>query len=156
MSIPPIQANGVCLYFRTIPRHKLFTILLPVTRMKWRIHMNREVFSIWFGTDVICVWIRECVIFCVISLSCAISQASLPHPSMAQAYKCSIHFWAALHEIQHKLHIPGINLHEYCLHLANSPKSMLQNLTELLLISFLKGKCLAIFITLRVEKSITH
>ena len=51
---------------------------------------------------------------------------------------------------------PGINLLEYCSCLANSPKFMLQHLTELLLIPFLKGKRLATFITPPVEKSITH
>lgn len=26
----PVQSNGICLHFPVIPRHKLFTIFLPI------------------------------------------------------------------------------------------------------------------------------
>lgn len=85
--------GSVSLFF-IVPRHKLLTIL-PVFGMKWGI--NKEwgnIFhSIWYrcplGTD------RRMFYS---SLSCVISQASLPHLATAQTHQSNIHFWAVLHE----------------------------------------------------------
>ena len=65
---------------------------------------------------------------------CDISQTSLPHPSKVQAYKPAS--LSGLFYVNNELPITGINLLERHLCLANSPKFMLQNLTEILLIHF--------------------
>lgn len=132
-----------------LSRQKLFPILLPITGM--------EEVSLWIETRFLfnlvpapCGDGWECAVYITV-LYQEPSELATPadgpdlwiQPSFPGCFA-----WT----IQRKLHVPGINLLEDCLCLANSPKFMLQNRTESLLIPFLKGKCLAVFITLPAKK----
>ena len=102
---------------KPIDRGALRATVHGVTRSRTRMSTHtRMLYSSWF---------------------CDISQTSLPHPSKVQTYKPAS--LSGLFHVNNELPITGINLLECHLCLANSPKFMLQNLTEILLIHFWKG-----------------